>query len=290
VASTTITAGTAFAGVISAQSATSRTDQHFEGATLVVTAESLLGGVDIGGGALHIDAIRSLATAKVDGGKVSAATAQTTVTGATVAGQPVSIDSTGVHVAGNGDNGAVTKQVNAALAQLAARGISLRSLDATKLVKHGVAKASTGGLLLGFDENVNLPVSLPALPVQPPGLNGDYFGSVALAGAGVDAFASPAVPLGGVTAPLPQVSAPGATGGAPSAGGGPLPVAPTTTTTGPTGPAPTVVAPARHNAALLGVDVTNKRLETLALVLLAYPLALLLGRPLRAPSRLPGGE
>jgi hypothetical protein len=123
-------------------------------------------------------------------------------------------------------------------------------------------------------------------------VNGDYTGSVTIAGAGVAAFATPAQLFG-----IPPVDV-GSVGGPVTA-----PVAPlqpgTTALTGPApapvvgdAPAPgtapvTAAAPQTRPAAVLGVDLSSKRLRTLGLVLLGYPLLVLLSAPLRAPARLP---
>ena len=285
VRATTTMAGADLSSVLSIQSATTHSEQHFEAGALVVTAESVLKGVDIGGGALHIDAIRSTAVAKVDGRRVSSSSALTTLSGATVAGTPVTIDSSGIHVAKNGDNGAAKDAVNSALARLAAHGIDAHALDDAKAVKRGLAKASTGGILVSYDFKVSLPVEPPVPNVPSP--EGDYIGTLTLGGAGVDAYASPATPLGQVSLPVAPPAATGAVSGAPPAAGS-LPGAAGTGAAVPAGNQPAVVGPpGRRPVALLGVDLTNKRLRALMLVLLGYPLLVLLTAPLRAPARFP---
>jgi hypothetical protein len=284
VEATTIVSSAGLDPVATARSATSHSKQSFEGSTLVVDAESTVKGIDIGGGAVHIDQITSTATARVDGGKISAASAITTFSGATAGGTPITIDSTGIHAAGQGDGGAANKQVNAVLANLEKAGITIRSLGITKQARTGQVQAETGGLLITFKRTVTLPTQLPPqVPVSP---EGDYFGTLALGRAGVSAFATPAVPLGNVTLPVapPAVNA----GGPPPAAAGALPGSLGTAATVPNGAQPAVVGPAgKRPVALLGVDLTNKRLRTLMLVLLGYPLLVLLTAPLRAPARLP---
>jgi hypothetical protein len=284
---TAVVEGMGLDPVVSAQSATAHSKQQFEGSTLVLTTESVLKGLSIGGGALLIQQLDSVATAKVDGGKISSASAVTTVTGATAGGTPVSIDSTGIHAGGSGDNGAVNKQLNAALAQLDKSGISLRSLGNTRVVKRGAAQAATGGLLMTFKMSVNSPVELP-LPVS---AEGDYAGVLMIGGAGVSAYASPAVAFHPLSIPtVPSSVAGHVPGGAATAAGGALPGSGSTTSgTAAAGTPPDLgPVPGRHGLRLVGVDLTNKRLQTLMLVLLGYPLLVLLGRPLRAPARLPG--
>ncbi len=276
-------------GVVSVDTATTRTRQAFEGSTLVVTAESGLKGIDIGGGQLHIDALRSIAVSRVDGQKVTTATATTAITGATAGGTPVTIDSTGIHVAGNGDGGQASSGLNSALAQLKQAGIEVGLAAPTQSAKDGTGTASTGGLLVGWSKPVDDP-GLPSLPVSAPVQpTGVYFGSISLGGAGVNAFASPPeidVPW---TGPLPvdQPSAPASisspvtpalstTGGAPQLGTG-----------GSTGIPPTVTQHKPHagQAAALGVDLSSERLRVLALVLAGYPALVLLLSPLHARPR-----
>jgi hypothetical protein len=293
VEATTVAGGTGMAGVVSADSTSTHSKQSFEGSTLVVTSESLVKGLDIGG-QLHIDSVRSLATARVDGGAVSASTVSTTVSGATLAGQPVTIDSTGIHAGGSGDGGAANGAANTALAALDAGGIKVRTLLPTKSAKPGSAAASTGGLLITFERTAVLPAPPPPpnpIPGPPP-LSGVYFGSVTVAGAGVIAFATPATPVDALPIDPGAVGVPAPVGGAPLQGGTTAPAAVGTPQTA-LDPAPqdappaTAAAPATRAAAALGVDLSSKRLKTLALVLLGYPLLVLLSAPLRAPARLP---
>jgi hypothetical protein len=290
VEATTEAGTTAVEGVVRAGSSSSHSKQVFEGSTLVVTAESAVNGLDLGGGQLHIDHVRSVATARVDGAKVTAASATTTVSGATAGGVPVTIDSSGVHVAGNGDGGALNGGANSALAALDASGIKVRLLTPTRLAKPGTAAASTGGLLITFAQTVSLPNPPPNPLPAPPSGNGDYTGSVTLAGAGVTAFATPAAL---VTLPdfVPPVAPPVSLGGAPQQGGATAPLAggQAPAVSRPVGQAAAAAGPQTQPTAALGVDLSGKRLRVLALVLLAYPLLVLLSAPLRVPARLPRG-
>ncbi|MDQ1696327.1 MAG: hypothetical protein QOJ03_1680 [Frankiaceae bacterium] len=284
VEATTITSGGGVTGVVTVQSASSHSLQRFVGSTLVLTAESVLKGVDIGG-QLHIDEIRSTATGTIDGSHPAAASAITTISGATVAGQGVTIDSSGIHAAGASDKGQVKQAINAALKSLAGQGISVMSLGNSKAAHVRKIAAETGGLLVVAKQTVNG----PGLPKVGGIENGDYTITATVGGAGVNAFADPAVPFGGGI-PLPSTHQPGA-GHAPSAStGGTVPPPPSTPETGtaPAGQQPAVVAgSATPKQVALPIDLTNKRLETLALVLLGYPLLVLMAAPFRAPSRLP---
>ena len=274
-------------GVVTAGSAVTHSKQAFEGSTLVVTAESVVSNLDLGGGQLHIDQIRSTAVARVNGGDVTTSTANPTVSGATAGGVPVTIDSGGVHVAGQGDGGAAPAAVNTALAALDASGIKVRLLAPTKSAKNGTAAAACGGLLVTFATTVNA----PAVPVpNVPPVNGVYVGSVSIGGAGVTAFAAPtldfSVPVvGGV--PVAQPPALQGSGQQPAATAALSPAAPAVAPEQPGSAPVTAAAPATQPVAVLGVDLTSKRLKTLALVLLGYPVLVLLSAPLRAPARLP---
>ena len=281
----TAAAGSAgLSGVLTAQQVSSHSLQSFDGPTLVLSAESVLKGVEIGG-QLHIDEIRSTATAKINGTDVGISSADTTVSGASIAGQAVKIDSTGIHVVGQGDNGLLKKTVNSALAALGSKGISVTSLPVTKSAKvHGV-NAQAGGLLMTATQPVNGP------EVGPLGgtANGTYKIIATIGGAGVNAFAAPG-PSFNLGAPVPPAPVTGKSNPAAPAPAGNTspPGTPQTQTSSPTGQPAVVAGPAPKNAAL-PIDLTNKKLETLALVLLGYPLLMLLSAPLRAPARLPRG-
>jgi hypothetical protein len=195
-----------------------------------------------------------------------------------------------VHVAGNGDGGALNGGANSALAALDASGIKVRLLTPTRLAKSGTATASTGGLLITFAQTVSLPNPPPNPLPAPPSGNGNYTGSVTLAGAGVTAFATPAAL---VTLPdfVPPVAPPVSLGGAPQQGGATAPLAggQAPAVSRPVGQAAAAAGPQTQPTAALGVDLSGKRLRVLALVLLAYPLLVLLSAPLRVPARLPRG-
>src|SRR4051794_15903880 len=186
--STTITGAAGLATAVTVQSANAHSLQRFQGSTLVLSAESVLKGIDIGG-QLHIDQIRSTASAKIDGHKIGAATAATTISGATLAGHGVTIDSTGIHADGASDKGQVKQQINAALKALASKDISVKSLGTTKGARPSKVSATTDGLLLTTTQSVNDVPNPLQLPVQP---NGDYLLTATLGGAGVVAFATPA--------------------------------------------------------------------------------------------------
>jgi hypothetical protein len=271
--------------VVTVQSATSHSRTYFQGSTLLVTAESVLKGVDIGG-QLHIDQITSTATGKVDGDKVGDSKAVTTVSGATVAGQGVTIDSTGIHAGPGSDNGLLKKTLNSALSKLASQGIDVRSLGTTHSARPQKVAAETGGLLVIATKDVNG----PTLPAAGGIENGTYTLTATLGGAGINAFATPAVPVPDFQVPGVPTTGSGAVPPPPAASsGGTLPTQTGTTTT-PTGQQPAVAGTTQPKPVALPTDLTNKKLKTLALVLLAYPLLILATAPFRAPARLPRGR
>jgi hypothetical protein len=304
VEATTTAATGSIAGLLTADGATSHSKQSFEGSTLVVTAESDVTGLDVMG-QLHLDAVRTVATARVDGNTVLTSIAKTTVTGATLAGHAVTIDETGIHAEGAGDGGQAQSAVNSALAALKAQGVTVRLLAPDHQAKDGTASASSGGLLVSFLNTVSLPPppALPTLPLPqlPPPLpqvpqgglpvstNGDYFGSVTIGGAGVSAFATPALDFSfpAFDVPPPPLAAGQVGGSTPgtAALGTSVPGTSTGAAQGGTGPV-LAAGPRSHPAAVLGVDLSNERLRTLALVLLGYPaLVLLTSRRRLRPAR-----
>ena len=272
-------------GVVTFQSSTAHTIQQFQGSTLVVTAESVVKGIDIGG-QLHIDQIRSVATAKIDGAKIGTASADTTVSGATVAGQGVTIDSTGIHAGPGGDDGLLKKTLNSALENLAGQGIDVRSLGTTHSGKPQKVAAETGGILVVAKKDLNG----PDLPKVGGVENGSYTITASLGGAGISAFATPAVPTPDFQIPGAPTTGTAAVPPPPSTGGDPSLPTETTTTSNPGPQQPAVASGGQPKPAALPIDLTNKRLKTLALVLLAYPLLILATTPFRAPARLPRGR
>jgi hypothetical protein len=285
VEATAQTAGVGLTGQLGADGAVAHSKQGFDGDTLVVLSEATVSGLDLAGGMLHIDALTSVATARVDGAKITAATATTTISGATLAGQAVTIDATGIHVAGNG---AALDQLNTALAALDSQGISVRLLNSTKETSGLAASAIAGGLLVSFSHEVNLPGPPIPLPPSLPGLpayNGQYFGSVTIGGAGVRAFATPPQDL--LLPPVDLSTDPDL--GSPAVHVPPLgPVPPLSSTGSPPStstPDPTLGSGSTHTAALLGVDLSADRLTRLSLVLLGYPLLVLLTSPLTRRRR-----
>lgn len=281
---------TSLAGVLRAEDVSTRTKQHFEGATLVLSAETVVKGLSIADGVVKIDSIRSTAVGKVDGEKVFTSTARTTVSGVTVAGQPATIDENGISVAGNDDGGALNGALNeTAETALEQAGITLRTIRPTMTATPDGVAGAASGVLLTFTQNVNQPVPYPASL-----LNRQYFGTVTIGGAGIRGFASDEA-FGGDELPLiedlsvdvapppppPFEANPGLGSVAAPVAAGELAA----------GPAPQAAAPpsaAAARRAAVGVDLTDERIRWLALALLAYPLLVLLSAVARPPARLPG--
>ena len=95
----------------------------------VATAESVSEALSLGGGVLKIAAVRSTSVTKLAAGATEPATSRSlSVQGASVAGQPVTIDADGIHAAGGAAPlplGAGADQISAALVQ---SGLSARVL------------------------------------------------------------------------------------------------------------------------------------------------------------------
>lgn len=283
-----------------ADSMTTRSHQYFKNGALVTEALSDVKGFSLLNGFLHIDSISSIASSVVGSGTTPSAALHTTIAGATLAGTPVVIDETGIHVSTQGDSGAAKDNVNTALAQLAAAGIHVKlASPAQTITKNGV-NASTSGLFIGIAStlpDVPLPIPPLPLPVAPPTTGGDYVGSITVAGAGISTYA----------AGLAVGTTPGLGNGAvdPGAGAGSTPVGdPSLGEALPSGPSlvtspsgtgvePTAIAP--RASAGSAKDDTAARIKVLALALIAYPALVLLfrifsalfGGALGAPSRLP---
>lgn len=280
--------------MLTAAAVRTRSTQRFVKGALEVSAESSVTGLDFAGGLLHIDGISSVARGMVDGVGVHSTVVSTTVSGATAGGVPVVIDETGIHAAGESDSSATAALENA-LAQLKAAGIGVRATGTDRANAVGAVSARTGGLLVRFEKSVADVPPVPGGPGLPANGGGDYFGTVSIAGAGITGFARPASAV--VDVPLPTVDfqattdrrePPIAAGGIGLSSAGTLGTPPIFGSPGaPTSPLIAGAPGGAHPVALLGVDLTAEQLKRLSLVLLFYPLLVLLGSALRAPSRLP---
>lgn len=302
-----VTASGAGLSGLTANDVYSSSSQQLQGGALVVTSEVVLSGVDLGG-PLHVDQVRSTSVVRVFPDRVSTGSARTTVSGATVAGLPATISASGVSVQGQGDGGAAGAAAQTALDALKASGVKARVLPPATLLTKGKAAASTGGLVVSLErdvEGVNPPV--PGLP----SLNRTYVGTFNVAAAGVTGFASPTAsfstgvppgtPAGTVAGGGGTATAPGATGGetaVPASGSDAAPASSSLPAAGPeTAPGATPSAPGSDlppavASSALASDGAPLSLESgdlgrLALALLLYPLFVLASAVRRSPSRLP---
>ena len=108
------------AGMLSIQAIASDVQTGLDAAgNAVSTATSTLHGVSIGGGLIQIGTITSTATSTSDGNQAKV-TGTSSIAGASILGEPVSIDSSGVHVTGQnaGLLGSLLPSVNQALSTL----------------------------------------------------------------------------------------------------------------------------------------------------------------------------
>lgn len=150
----------------------STTANLFEGAATVSHSESRLNGVRLIGGLMTIDSITSIADVHftVDGDAVG--TSSTTVQGAKVLGQPVTIDDRGVHPDGNPDAGVQALQD---------AGLTVRLVGATNGPDDkGFMNAQSQGVVIDYSRAVDTGISTPPPPPNPllptsPSVDGVYF-------------------------------------------------------------------------------------------------------------------
>jgi hypothetical protein len=191
--------------------------------TLVVDATSVVHNISLGGGAITIDSVTSVAHAVSDTVK-GTGTAQTTVNGMKIAGVPVTVDNSGVHVGPQNSPLPSTDQLNAALKQ---SGFQIFVAKPTKTVKSAAIALDSGSLIL-----------MQTNP-QYVGSANDTSRMLILGGAGISAdtgkgfdFSMPPLP------PLSNAAVPPASSaGSPSIPSGSAPVV------AGTGATPTVAAP-----------------------------------------------
>lgn len=182
--------------------------------TAVVDSVSVMRDVSLGGGALTIDSITSVAHA-VTNGKTATGTAGTTVQGMKVGGIPVTVDDKGIHVQGQGQTLPSIDALNELLKNF---GFTMYVVDPTKAVKKAAIQLFSGQLIIQQDnaqytDNLN-----------------DSSTVITLGGASINADSALAYQFDGAPVPLPSTSQPppptGSDGGTTVAG------PPTTTTTG----------------------------------------------------------
>jgi hypothetical protein len=271
--------------------AKSTTDQRITDDKLVVTADSVLSGVDLMGGLIHLGSIHSTSTVTDDGQGKRTSTAKLEVGGVTVGGLPAEITADGITVGTSATPlGPLALQTARTLNQLlGALGVKIALLPTTHTTNdgNGQAVASAAGLLLEITLNAS---GLPAVP-GPLGdmdLNGSYVGTLQLgytgASGGASAFGEDTTTGGtdeGGVLP-PDLGDQGGFGFG-DTGGVDLSPVPT-----PSPAAPAVTPPSgNHLVRSLG-DGFDDRIGLLYLAFAFMVLALCLVPRLTLPARLPG--
>ena len=117
--------------------------------TAVVDAVSTMRDVSLGGGAITIKSVTSVAHA-TSNGKTATGTASTTVSGMKIAGVPVTVDEKGLHVQGQGSGSPSSQALNEALKQ---SGFAVYTTKPSKTISGATVKVSAGQLIL-MQENV----------------------------------------------------------------------------------------------------------------------------------------
>lgn len=113
----------------------------------VIDAVSLMRNVKIGGGALTIDSVKSVAHATTDGKHATGSTG-TVVNGMKIGGVPVSVDNKGVHIQGQGSN---LPSLDALNSMLEKAGITIFVADPSKKVKGAKVDLFSGQLVVMQD-------------------------------------------------------------------------------------------------------------------------------------------
>jgi hypothetical protein len=168
--------------------------------SVVVDAVSSLRDVSLGGGAVTIKSIHSVAHAESNG-KTATGSANTVVSGMKVAGVPVTVDDKGLTIQGTGQALPSISALNKLLKQ---SGFSIYTTQSTKEISGATAKVSAGQLIL-MQENVQYTESA-----------NDTGMLLTLGGADISAGTSPAYVFDGGPLPSPQPTVPPA---APQTGG-----------------------------------------------------------------------
>ena len=229
-------------------------------ATVTIDATSVLHNVSLGGGAITIDSLTSVAHAVSDTVHATGS-ATTTVHGMKIAGVPVTVDSSGVHVAGQGSSLPGTDQLNTALAQ---SGFKIFVASPTKTVKGPAISLDSGNLVL---MQTNSQYKTSANDTQRILILGGA-GIQANTGKGFD-FALPPVPSvpSGVTAGTPgspgTPAVPGSTGTVSAAAPGTSPVLATPQLAGNSTKLPGGLAPGWVVLALAGAAIAGGAMRRL---------------------------
>jgi len=229
-------------------------------ATVTVDATSVLHNVSLGGGAITIDSVTSVAHAVSDTVHATGSAA-TTVQGMKIAGVPVTVDDKGLHVAGQGSSLPGADQLNTALAQ---SGFKVFVAKPTKTVKGPAIFLDSGNLVL---MQTNPDYTSKANDTQRILIIGGA-GIQANTGKGFDFALPPVTSLpGGVTAGTPgspgTPGVPGTTGTVPAAQPGAAPIVATPRLAGNSTKLPGGLAPGWVVLALVGAAIAGGAMRRL---------------------------
>jgi hypothetical protein len=281
---------------------------------VISRAESLVQDIRVKG-VVKIGAVKSIAEIINDGKHKPTVNTSTTVSGVTVAGQPAVIDDKGIRITkATDDKGKTLTQINQQLAeQFASSGLYFYVVKPTVSYEGTSAAAHASGLVIKFNWQLTQPFNpdftIPgcknpfagppfngALPVDPCSgaqlnPNGNYFGTVDVAAAGVGnsaAFISFDLGGGGLgggglggtggptTTVVPGTSGTPGTAGTPGIAGTPG-----------TQPGPQIAGGQQAVGFVEDLSDVAQRLKYLFPALLLGVLGFIAGRVGRAPARLP---
>lgn len=230
---------------VSVGSASSTETSAATSESAAVTVTTTLKNVTIGG-LLRIATLKTADSVVVNASGAVTDQPRTTLAGVTLAGQPASIDESGVHAAGR--SGALLVR------QLSAKGLTVSLVGTSRQDAAAAARSTATGVLVSF----NLPLATGQAPPQLPGPvtsacgqlgfpcgipdpNATYAGQLVLGAVGVAVGAEPAINLNlNLNLALPPTGLPGA--GASTAGAAPAVAPGTVAAAPPAGAAPRVAA------------------------------------------------
>jgi hypothetical protein len=158
-AAATVTPQATDTSTLHVDGAVAHTKQTYDTAgALLVTATSTLTGVSLAGGAVHIDSISSTSTSRTDGRGIGTHDEHLTLGGVTVSGQPAAIDETGVHVGGTSTSAkALTDALNGVLKAMGAK-IALASSSGDVMAGNPTTvKSDNQGLVFYIEQFLPLP-------------------------------------------------------------------------------------------------------------------------------------
>jgi hypothetical protein len=272
--------------------AKSTTDQRITDDKLVVAADSVITGVDLFGGLIHLGSIHSASKITDDGHGKRTSSATLEVGGVTVGGLPAEITADGIKVGTSATPlGPLALQTARTLNQLlGALGVKVTLLPVTHTTDdgNGQAVASAAGLLLEITLNARGLPSVPG-PLGDMDLNGSYVGTLQLgytgASGAASAFGEDTTSGGTDEGALPPDL--GDQGGFDLGGTGGLDLGQSPT---PSPTAPAVTPPSGNRLVRSLPDGFDDRIGLLYLAFAFMVLSLCLVPRLTLPARLPGSS